>query len=115
MVDAARLREIALSLAGTSEAPHFDRAAFKVVRNYCTLAADQLTANLKLNPDEQALKCLVAADAFCALPNAWGRQGWTALTLAAVNEAELLAALTMAWQHALAKPAKSGSPRSRRG
>ena len=31
------LRRIALSLAGTSEAPHFDRAAFKVARIYVTL------------------------------------------------------------------------------
>ena len=33
------LRRIALSLEGTTEAPHFDRAAFKVARIYVTLAA----------------------------------------------------------------------------
>ena len=47
------LRRIALSLAGTTEAPHFDRTAFKVKRIYATLAADGKTANLKLDPDEQ--------------------------------------------------------------
>jgi hypothetical protein len=34
------LRRIALALEGTTEAPHFDRAAFKVARIYVTLAAD---------------------------------------------------------------------------
>ena len=32
------LRRMALSLEGTTEAPHFDRAAFKVARIYVTLA-----------------------------------------------------------------------------
>jgi hypothetical protein len=39
MASAKDLRRIALSLEGTGEAPHFDRAAFKVKRIYVTLAA----------------------------------------------------------------------------
>jgi hypothetical protein len=62
---------IALSLDGTRAAPHFDRTAFKVRRIYATLAGDGKTANLMFTPDEQALKCVVAPDAFSALPNAW--------------------------------------------
>ena len=54
-----------------------------------TLAPDELSANIKFAPDEQALKCAVAPDAFSALDNAWGRQGWTRATLAALSEAEL--------------------------
>lgn len=100
MATAAQLRKIALSLDGTTEAPHFDRAAFKVKRIYVTLAADRKTANFKFSPDEQELKCLVAPDAFAAIPNAWGKQGWTCGTLAALSEAELRAALEMAWRHA---------------
>jgi hypothetical protein len=52
MATARDLRRIAKSLDGTLEAPHFDRAAFKVARIYATLAADGLSANLKLTPDE---------------------------------------------------------------
>ena len=52
MATARDLRRIALSLDGTVEAPHFDRTAFKVKRIYATLAADGLTANLMLTPDE---------------------------------------------------------------
>jgi hypothetical protein len=111
MAKAQDFRRIALSLAGTSEAPHFDRRAFKVARTYATLAADGLSANLKFAPDEQALKCTVAPDAFMAIPNAWGRQGWTTAKLSALNTEELRHALEMAWRHAL--PVKKPARRKR--
>ena len=106
MASAKDLRRIALALEGTSEAPHFDRAAFKVKRIYVTLAADGKSANLKLTPDEQEFKCLLAPEAFAAIPNAWGRQGWTTATLAALSVPELKAALEVAYAHAV--PAKKG-------
>jgi len=95
------LRRLALALEGTTEAPHFDRAAFKVARTYATLAADGKTANFKFTPDEQQLKCMVAPDAFAPVPNAWGQQGWTTATLANLKTDELKAALATAWAHAL--------------
>ncbi|HVG51075.1 MAG TPA: MmcQ/YjbR family DNA-binding protein [Xanthobacteraceae bacterium] len=109
MTTAATLRKIAMSLDGTTSAPHFDRNAFKVARIYVTLAPDGLTANFKFSPDEQELKCTVAADAFAAIPNAWGRQGWTTATLAKLSERELKDALKMAWRHAL--PVKKAKAR----
>jgi hypothetical protein len=96
-------RRIALSLEGTTEAPHFDRTAFKVRRIYATLAPDGRTANLMLTPDEQALKCEVAPEAFSRIPNAWGERGATTATLAKVTVAELRNALETAWRHAVAK------------
>ncbi|WP_193336030.1 MmcQ/YjbR family DNA-binding protein [Devosia beringensis] len=106
MATQADLRRLAMALAGTVEAPHVDRRAFKVNRIYATLAADGDSANLKFTPDEQALKCMVAPDLFAALDNAWGRQGWTTLTLAAATEADLAAALAMAHAHAITKPTR---------
>lgn len=103
MATAADLRRIALSLDGTTEAPHFDRTAFRVARIYATLAADGKTANLMLTPDEQALKCLTAPDCFSPVPNAWGRNGATTVTLAAIGKAELTAALELAHARALPK------------
>ncbi len=108
MASADDLRQIALSLAGTCEAAHFDRRAFKVARIYATLAADGRTANLKLAVDQQALKCVTAPDAFAAVPNAWGRQGWTTITLARLDQSELRAALELAWRDAL--PRKKAQP-----
>jgi len=100
MASAAQFRRIALSLPGTTAAPHFDRTAFKVARTYATLAPDGKSANFKFSPDEQELKCMVAPDAFKPIDNAWGRQGWTCGVLQALTVAELRAALEMAWRHA---------------
>ena len=103
------LRRIALSLEGASEAPHFDRAAFKAARIFATLARDGKTANLKFTSDEQEFKCLLAPEAFAPIPNAWGRQGWTVAELSALDEADLRAALEMAWRHAQPeRPKKRG-------
>ena len=107
MATAKDLRRIALSLDGTTEAPHFDRAAFKVRRIYVTLAADGKTANFRFTPDEQEFKCMMAPEAFAVVPNAWGKQGWTTGVLSKLKSAELKSALEIAWQHALPKKWKA--------
>ena len=100
MAVSSDFRRIAMSLEGTSEAPHFDRIAFKADRIYATLAADGLTANVKLSPEEQAFKSMMAPQAFTPVPNAWGRQGWTTILLAAIEVAELRLTLELAWRSA---------------
>jgi hypothetical protein len=102
MATARDLRRMALALEGTTEAPHFDRAAFRLHRIYVTLAADGKTANFKFTPDEQEFKCMLAPKAFTAIPNAWGRQGWTTATLSKLTAADLKGALQMAYAHAVA-------------
>jgi hypothetical protein len=100
MANAQDFRRIALSLEGTVEAAHFERTAFKVRRIYATLAADRRTANLMFTPEQQALKCQVAPEAFSAIPNAWGARGATTVNLSKVTVAELRSALTTAWLRA---------------
>jgi len=112
MADAADFRRIALAFDGVTESPHFDRRAFKARVTFATLAPDGRTATLKLAPDEQALKCTVAPDAFSPIDNAWGRRGWTSANLAALTEAELQAALDMAWRHGADKLVRSGRRRT---
>lgn len=94
------LRQLALRLPGTVEQQHIDRMAFKVARIYATLAADQLTANLKFTPQEQEWKCLLAPEIFQPVSNAWGLQGWTQLVLSAASQDDLQAALELAYAHA---------------
>ncbi|MEQ1650013.1 MAG: MmcQ/YjbR family DNA-binding protein [Hyphomicrobiaceae bacterium] len=103
MATARDLRRICLSLPGTIEVPHVDRAAFKVHRIYATLAPDQKSANLKFTLDEQALKCLTAPDVFTPVPGGWGKMGFTTITLAKAPLTELRAALTTAHAHAASK------------
>ena len=107
MATANDLRRLALNLEGTTEAPHFDRAAFKVARIYVTLAADGKTANFKFTADEQEFKCMLAPEAFAPVPGGWGRMGWTTATLSKLKVAELKVALETAYQHALPKKPKS--------
>jgi hypothetical protein len=59
VANARDLGQIANSLEGTLEVPHFDRVAFKVARIYAMLAPDGLTAKLMLAPDEQQLNTLL--------------------------------------------------------
>lgn len=103
MAEGADLRRMALALPGTTEAPHFDRVAFKVDRIFVTLDADGRTASFKFTPDEQEFKCQLAPDVFAPVDNAWGRQGWTTARLAAASEGDLQAALEMAHAHAVGK------------
>lgn len=104
LANADTLRAIALSLPGTKEKPHFDRAAFSVDRIYVTLDSAGLTANLNFTPDEQEFKCQLAPEIFAPIDNAWGRQGWTTITLAAATEDDVRSALEMAHAHAIGKP-----------
>jgi hypothetical protein len=111
MANAADLVRLARALPGVVDYLHFDRRAFKARVTFVTLAADGLSANFKFSLDQQALKCAVAPDAFAPILNGWGRRGWTVATLAALSEAELAAAVEMAWRHGAAPPNKRASLR----
>ena len=78
---------------------------------FAVLAPDGLTATLKFTPEEQEFRCSIAPAAFAPTGDAWGKQGWTRATLAALSEEELAAALEAAWKTAQAKPPKK--PRKR--
>jgi YjbR len=106
MSTSADLRRIALSLEGTTEAPHFDRTAFRARRIYVTLAAHGKTANFMFAPEEQEFKCMMAPEAFAPVPNAWGRRGATTAILSKLTTAELEDALRMAWKRATSKKAQ---------
>ena len=108
MATGADLRRVALSLEGTIEAPHFDRAAFKVARTYVTLAADGRTANFKFTAADQEFKCMLAPAAFSPVPGGWGKMGWTTATLAELSVPELKDALALAWRQALPKKRARG-------
>jgi hypothetical protein len=100
------LRRIALSLAGTTEAPHFDRTAFRAKRIYVTLAADEKTANFIFTLEEQEFKCMMAPEAFAPVPNAWGKRGATTAILSKLTIAELEDALRTAWRRSMSKKAR---------
>jgi predicted DNA-binding protein (MmcQ/YjbR family) len=100
-----QFRTLALSLPGTEENPHFDRAAFKVTgkRIFATLHEESRTANLKLSPVDQSVFCDFGKEAVFPVPNKWGLQGWTTFDLKKVPKELLRDALETAYQDALKK------------
>ena len=103
-VDATRVRELALALASASEAPHFDRLAFRTPRKiFATLGAAAGDLNLMFDPDLRDFYCEQAPQAFTPVPGGWGRMGATRCDLRTVDEATLMSALQAAHQLALPK------------
>ena len=113
-----QLRKLALSLPNTSEAPHFDRIAFRAPKRiFATLAPHARTVNVMMEPEQQAALVESRPDAFHVIAGGWGRQGWTTMTLAAVSVAEAKAVLTDAHARAsvdLRKATKSKPARPKR-
>ncbi len=73
-VDAARVRELALALPLASEAPHFDRLAFRTPRKiFATLSVRAGDLNLMFDPDLRDFYCEQApVPSPCS--RGWGRR-----------------------------------------
>ena len=102
-VEPERVRDLALALPQTSQAPHFHRLAFRTPRKiFATLDLTARDLNLMFDPDLRDFYCEQAPHAFAPVPGGWGRKGATRCELAAVDEATLVSALHAA--HAMAQP-----------
>lgn len=102
---AEKFRELALSFPGATEAPHFDRTAFKVEgkRIFATLHEPGGTANIKLPGMDQDTFCAIDAATIYRVPNKWGLQGWTTFELSKVSDGLLLDALSTAYNDVVDK------------
>lgn len=98
-----QFRDMALSFPGTEEAPHFDRAAFKVIKKriFATLHEGSGTANLKLQVIDQAAFSSFNKGAIYPVPNKWGQQGWTTFELADLPPELVFNALETAYKDVL--------------
>lgn len=106
-VTAKRARELALSLPLASEAPHFDRLAFRTPRKiFATLSAGAGDLNLMFNPDLRDFYCEQAPETFAPVPGGWGRMGATRCDLQNVDATMLMSALKAAHQLAAPKTKK---------
>jgi len=95
---------MALSLPGTGEQPHFNRTAFTVKKKiFATLSFEDKTLNLKFTPAEQFIFCPPNSDVIFAIPNGWGRQGWTTIDLNKASKKLVTDALKEAYNIRAAK------------
>ena len=108
-------RRLALELHGASEGSHMKHPDFRAAgRIFATLDAGETRGMAKLTPAEQREFLDEYPGAFAPAPGAWGRQGCTFITLAAVDTAAVRAALAMAWEGVVSKkPARSKKPATR--
>lgn len=104
MVKPEDAKTLALSLPGAGEQPHFNRTAFTVKKKiFATLSFEDNTLNLKFTPAEQFIFCPPGSDIIFAIPNGWGRQGWTTINLTKASKKLVAAALKEAYQLRAAK------------
>ena len=104
----ARARKLLLRFDDASEAPHFDRVAFRTPRRiFATLAGDGRDVNFMLDPLAQEAFCEMAPAALAPVPGGWGRMGATRCDLKKVDEPLFLAASEAAHARA-SQPRKTG-------
>jgi hypothetical protein len=98
------LRRLALALPQAEEKSHFGKADFRVRNKIFASLHDAATGVVKLTPEQQEMLMASEPKVFSPGPGAWGRQGWTKVALASLNETTLRSTLTMAWRNVAPKP-----------
>jgi YjbR len=105
MIKSETFEELALSLPGTAQKPHFDRTGFSVIgkRMFATYLPKNNTANIFLTPLEQAVFCKMDPDNIYPVPNKWGEKGATTFVLNKVKIEFVKEALLSAYQEVAKK------------
>jgi hypothetical protein len=99
MVTRERFHDLASSLPDVELAPHFEKQSFRVKKKiFATLSADARMACVKLQPADQALYSSHDPSIIFAVPNKWGKQGWTNVDLRGINVSLLKAILQSAYE-----------------
>jgi len=107
MVTVGTFRQMALSLPGAVELPHFDRASFRVnKRIFATLDEKNKIAVLMFSPLEQSVFCAFDKTIIYPVPGGWGKQGCTIFELSKVKKAMLKDALKVVYDEVVAKSKK---------
>jgi hypothetical protein len=104
MVDLETARQIALSLQGTEEKPHFGMPSFRVNnRIFATLWIHHNRMMLKLPLIHQSVFNAFDPAVFYPVPNKFGHQGATFVELNKVRRDMLEDAVNLAWEAVVSK------------
>jgi hypothetical protein len=106
-MNSKQVYELAQALPEVSVKDHFGSDGFSAnKRMFLTVRHEENRANLRLSPEEQRRFLSVDGDAFAQIENAWGRQGWTTVSLEYVDKSDFQKALQSAWDYSKTKTAK---------
>lgn len=98
MVDLETFRRFALSLPEATEEPHFDLTSFRVKKKiFATLNPAEKRATLRLSLENQDVFSAISQGAVFAVPNKWGKYGWTNIDLQQADWDMCQDALQCAW------------------
>lgn len=86
-------------MEGVEEHPHFDKRSFKVNNKiFVTLNLAEKRACVKLSEIDQSSFCSYKKEVMYPVPNAYGKQGWTLISLELVPDEMLGDALNTAYE-----------------
>lgn len=87
MITPSAIKKLALAFDGATEEPHFDVISYRVKgKIFITVNAKENRATVKLSPVDQSVFCSYDETIIYAVPNAWGKQGWTNVNLKTVRQ-----------------------------
>ena len=100
-------RRLALGFGGAIEGAHMGHPDFRANgRIFASLHAGDRTGMVKVTPDDQGHLITDHPKVFAPAAGAWGRQGCTIVTLAPAKEPTVRGALLLAFELAMATPAR---------
>lgn len=98
MISNAKFQKIILSFPEALEAPHRDMVCYKIKgKIFVTHNQKENRCCVRLSQQEQPLFCMIDTKLIYAVPNKWGKYGWTLVNLNAINKAMLMEVLTAAY------------------
>jgi predicted DNA-binding protein (MmcQ/YjbR family) len=98
MVSIKTFRALALSFPETSEQPHFEKTSFRVGKKIFASYDDKnKRACIKLSEIDQDVFSSYNKEIIFAVPNKWGKQGWTLIDLKKVPKEMFVGILTTAY------------------
>jgi predicted DNA-binding protein (MmcQ/YjbR family) len=108
MVSIKTFRALALSFPETSEQPHFEKTSFRVGKKIFASYNDKnKMACIKLSVIDQDVFSSYNKEIIYAVPNKWGKQGWTFIELKTVPKAMFIAAIKTAYDEVAPKKIKN--------
>lgn len=114
MLTADDFREIALSMHDAIERAHMGHPDFRANgRIFASLHANERSGTVKLTPEEQRELMRAHPTMFTPAAGAWGRQGWTVVSLSESDCRTVRAAILLAWQNVVDRPRRRPSPQRR--
>jgi predicted DNA-binding protein (MmcQ/YjbR family) len=98
MISIATFRKLALSFPETTELPHFEKTSFRIGKKiFATLSEKDKLACLKFSEIDQSVFSAFDKTIIYPVPNKWGKQGWTYISLDKIKKEMLTDALTTAY------------------